>query len=712
MATVDYETFSLAGYLYSHEENKWKSLPGCSSQKRGIKATGVYPYVEHWSFRPLMLHFDFHDGRSAQWEWGYGPEVMASLFDYVRAGGVIEGHNVEFERTVWNWYCVPVLGWPTLPIRQTRCSAAKSRVWGLPSALEDIALILRTPTQKDADGDRLMGIFSKPRNPTKKDRRAIMLPSDAPAEYERYKSYNRTDVQTEFEVSQCIPDLTPEELENWFLDQEINERGVAVDRKSIADGIAIFEQAQEKYGVEFSALTGGIQPTELAQLKGWLSAQGLHLPNMQEATLDEALIAMEGQIMTPAKRALQIRALVGSASVKKLYALDAYSCRDGRVRGLYVFHSTHHGRTGGYGPQPSNLYSGEWHEPHEVEAALAVLSSRSLATVEAAYPKLGPLDVINNCMRSMFVSAPGHDLISSDYSAIEAAVLAVLAGEQWRIDVMHGHGKIYEASGARMTGNPIEFYLDYKKTTGKHHPDRQRFKVAELASGYAGWIGAWKRFGAEEYYADDQEIKQAILAWRDASPNVVEFWGGQSRDKFRYTCRKELYGLEGAAIRAVEEPGFCFRVGLIAFQMDPAADVLYMQLPSGRRITYHEPRLTAATRPYSESWELALSYMGWDGTIGAGVWGRWDLYGGNLTQNAVGGTARDIQMHGMQNVTKLGYPIVLHTYDETTSEVREGFGSIAEFEAGLNDLPTWAKGWPIFARGGWRQKRNGKWEVS
>lgn len=728
VARCDFETFSAAGYVYDLDAEKWRSPPGCGPQKRGIGATGVYPYVEHWSYRPLMIDFELPDGRGGQWEWGEPFDVLAPLFDWVRAGGLVEGHNVEFERVNWNHYCVPVLGWPHLSIRQTRCSAAKSRAWGLANALEDTAAILQTPTQKDKDGDRLMKIFSNPHNPTKKDRSLVTLPSAKPIEWLRYKSYNHTDVVTQREVSTRVPDLTPTEQENWYLDQEINERGVAVDSKAIADCIAIFEQCAAKYGAEFTELTGGIKHSELQQFRGWLGASGVHLPNMQEETLEIALASLTHvdalDPLYPAKRALEIRALVGSASVKKLYALDIYKCHDARVRGLYMFHSTHHGRTGGYGPQPSNLYSGEWHEPHEVEAALAVLASRDLATVEAAYPNIGPLDVINNCLRSLFIAAPDHVLVSSDYSAIEDVVLAALAGEEWVLDVHRTHGMIYEAQIAMMTGIPFEEFVKHRTDTGgiatyddagrlvgikggKHHPLRKQGKLAKLSGGYASWVVGWKKFGADEYYDNDAEIKRAILKYRDSVPNTVEFWGGQTRDKFRSTCRQELYGLEGAAIRAVLEPGQCFRVGLIAFQV--VNDVLYMQLPSGRLIAYQEPRLTPATRKYAEDWELALSYMGWENN--PGVWCRMDLYGGVLTQNAVGGTARDIMMHGMQNVTRLGYPIVLHTYDEAVSEVPIGFGSLAEFEAGLNDMPEWARGWPIFARGGFVQKHYGKWET-
>jgi DNA polymerase len=676
----------------------------------------MVPYIEHYSFRILMLAYNLTprlgSATVAQWVVGEPLDVLRPLFDHIRSGGLIESHNAAFERNCWNIYGVPVLGFPPLSVEQQRCSAAKSRAAGYPGKLEEVTKVLKTPIQKDADGTRLMKIFSMPRNPTIKDPRTHVMPREAPDEWTKYKAYNVTDILSEHEVSERVPDLSPQEQKYWFLDQHINDRGMAVDRKGVDDCIAIVEQAYAKYGDEFRTLTGGIEPTELQQLKGWLAARGVHMADMTEKTIDAMVEKLADGGPWEALRALVIRQMLGSASVKKLYALRAQTARDGRVHGMYMFHATHHGRTGGYGPQPANLYKGEWHTPEEVNAALAVIATRSLAAVELAYPKIGALEVVNNCLRSLFIAAPGHELISSDYSAIEGVVLAALAGEQWIIDVFNTHGMLYEAQISRMTGVPFEDFVKHKKETGKHHPLRQQGKLAVLSGGYASWINGWKKFGADEYYEDDYAIKRAILAYRDTVPNIVALWGGQTRDKFRDSCRQERYGLEGAAINAVEYPGNCYRVGLIAFQMDAAADVLHMQLPSGRTIQYHAPRLTPATRDYAETWELALSYEVWNTNPDRGVaaWVRVDLYGGVLTQNATGGTARDIQMHGMQNVTDRGYPIVMTTYDETVSEVPIGYGSIEDFEAGLNDLPAYAKGWPIFAKGGWCGPRYGKWD--
>ena len=717
---ADFESVSYAGFLWDVSAGRWESLPGFSSQKRGLGAVGTRVYVEHETFYPQLLAYDlmpqYGGAMAGQWEYGQSFDVLADLFEHIERGGLVESHNAEFEREIWNYFCVPKWHWPRLKIEQQRCSAVKSRAAGYPGKLADVTRVLNTPIQKDKDGDRLMKLFSIPRQPTKKDPRVITLPHEAPEEWQRYKNYNLTDIRSEHQVSERVPDLPPDEQRRWFLDQHINDRGMAVDSAGIENCIAIVEQAYAKYGAEFRALTGGIEPTELEQLQGWCGAHGVSLYDMTEKTIEAMVERLRGDTLkseaeTQVLRALEIRQMLASASVKKLYALRAQTASDGRVHGMYMMFATHHGRTGGYGPQPANLYKGEWHTPEEVDAALAVIATRSLAAVEAAYPGLGALDVVNNCLRSLFVAGPGMQLVSSDYAAIEGVVLAALAGEQWILDVFNTHGMYYEAQIARMVGMPLQEMIDHKARTGKHHPLRQQGKLAVLSGGYASWINGWKKFGADKYYNSDAEIKAAILSYRDSVPNIVEFWGGQTRNKFQWNERQELYGLEGAAIMAVQNPGQCYRVGLIQLQMG-SDDTLYMVLPSGRFIQYHTPRLAPATRPYASPWELALSYWGWNTNPDKGPpdWIQQDLYGGVLTQNATGGTARDIMMHGMENIDRLGYPIVMHTYDEAVGEVPVGQGSVGEFEAGLNDLPDYAKGWPIRAAGGWAGPRYGKWD--
>jgi DNA polymerase len=284
--------------------------------------------------------------------------------------------------------------------------------------------------------------------------------------------------------------------------------------------------------------------------------------------------------------------------------------------------------------------------------------------------------------------------------------------------VFNTHGKIYEQSASKISGVPFhEFMFSAGYTadellhpdwytrkpshpTDKHHPLRKTIgKVAELASGYGGWIGAWKNFGADKFLTE-KEIKDSILAWRKASPMIVEFWGGQFRGNWEYK-RPERYGLEGMAINAIEHPGIEFGYRDVTYYRD--GDALYCRLPSGRLLTYNSPRL----RP-SERGGLAISYSRWNTNKSNGAVNQWitvDTYGGRLCENVVQAVARDIQRHSILGLEAAGYPVVLHVYDEDISEVPEGYGSIDEFESIMSTMPDWAAGWPIRANGGFRAKR-------
>jgi DNA polymerase len=335
----------------------------------------------------------------------------------------------------------------------------------------------------------------------------------------------------------------------------------------------------------------------------------------------------------------------------------------------------------------------EW-SPAAVEDALLTLRGGSRALTEMYFDDAMP--VISGCLRGMFVAAPGHDLISSDYSAIEAVVLAELAGETWRQEVFRTHGKIYEASAAKVGGVSLEEILAHKKETGSHHPLRKKGKVLELALGYGGWVGALVAFGADEFMAE-QEMREAAATWRQESPAIVEFWGGQSKN-----WRPYLYGIEGAAICAVLDPGQQCDCRGIVFEM--IGDCLYCFGPSERPLTYHRPRLRPSERRQGE-W--TLSYEGWNTNPKNGPpgWIRMDTYGPKLVENIVQKTANDIQRHGKLRQEAAGYRIVLHTYDENTAEVPEGWGSVEEFEDLMNQMPPWAANWPVKAAGGWRGKR-------
>jgi len=772
---IDFETYSEAGHVFDVDGQKWIGPPGSRKGQKGLGVVGVAVYATHPTTEILSLSYNLKNGQGPRrWVPGVGCEMPADLVAYVMDGGIVEAWNSAFEWWLWNYVCVPRHGFPPLKIEQTRCAMGKARASGYPGSLEKAGAVMRLTTPKDPAGSALLTKLSVPRNPTKKDARLRILPADAPDDFAALYRYNDRDILAEAEASAKCPDLTGEELDFWIVDQRINRRGVAVDRADLEACARIVEICLKRYDAELLQLTGGAveRASQLERLKGWLAGQGVFVGS-GPGTMDEdgitALLTRLGDdvqdgVRDPlethaAYRALEIRQMVGSASVKKVFAMRNQVSPWGRLHDLFNYHGARTGRPTGEGPQPTNLpkagpdvlkcicgrHTGahltacawcglpfppgkkkaEW-GPDAMEDVLHVLKTGDLSLVERAYSDA--MLCVSGCLRGLFVAAEGHDFIASDFSSIEGVVTACLSGEDWRVDMFATHGKAYELSVAKITGLPFaeimahagyddverpEWWKHRADKTKPHHPLRQTLgKVAELASGFRGWINAWKRFGADAFMNDD-EIKKAILAWRDASPAIVELWGGQER-RNGWDKRPELFGLEGMAISAVLSPGEWFHV----MRRDGThsgvsyichGDALYCWLPSGRALTYHAPRLAANPRGYGG--QYALSFEGYNtnpmqGPVG---WVRIDTYSGKLCENVVQAVARDIQRHAMVNLERAGYPVVLHVYDEDVVEVPQGFGSIEEVERIMGTMPAWAtykgKPWPIRAAGGWRGRR-------
>lgn len=439
------------------------------------------------------------------------------------------------------------------------------------------------------------------------------------------------------------------------------------------------------------------------------------------------------------RRVLELRQLTASASVKKLFAMDHQASRDDRLRNLIVHHGTHPGRPTGSGPQPLNLPKAGpklvWCEqcrrpsalrplcpwcgalgrpdrraawtPDMIDHVLEIMAFRDLGMVERFFGDA--LLAISGCVRGLFVAGPGCDLIASDYSSLQAVVLACLAGEQWRIDAFRNGEPIYLLGASKITGTPVAEYLRYHAEHGDHHPDRQKIgKVSELACGFGGWINSYRAFGSEE---PDDVIRAQILAWRAASPMIVEFWGGQHRGPPWRRERAELFGMEGTFIAALQQPGVTIDFRGMPFLYDPAADKLTIGLLSGLRcLTYHRPRLAQSNRQLGNMTvtdELSISYEGYNSNPkrGAPGWQRMDAYGGSLTENVVMAHEVEIQRYGIIALRALGYRMVLGVYDEDIFEVPEGWGSVEEVERVMGTMPPWAADWPVRAEGGWRGKR-------
>lgn len=721
----DFETYSEAGYEFipgigRSKLGQWKKIEGVSSTASNpLMAVGTPAYAEHPSTELLSLAYNLKDGLGPRL-WVPGMPPPYELFDYLAGGGLLEAHNSGFEYLIWNYHCVRVLGWPPLSHLQLRCSMAKARHYSLMGGLEDLGRILEIPTQKQAaEGKRLLKKFAGPRNPTKDDGRLRVRAEEEPEEAAALYDYNVHDTYAESGVSAGVPDMPEDELQLWLLDQKINFTGVHIDIPSAESCKSIIKQALVKGNAEVLSLTGGAVKTvgQHGEIRAKLAEWGVDLANMKKETV--AKHWKHWDVLHPtappeAKRLMQLRALLGSASVKKVFALTVKTNRDSRYRELFAFYGAHPGRWSGRGVQPQNLPNSgpkvrhcsdascgrhydksrdvcpwcgagemfsevvDWNVA-AVDDALAVMNHNSdLSYLEHIFGDAVP--VIAGCLRGLFVSAPGHDLLCSDYSAIEAVVLACIAGEQWRVNVFNDHGKIYEASAAQASGLPLEVILQHKKDTGDHHPLRKLGKVRELAGGYQGGPGAWKNFGADMFMSEP-EIIEDVKKWRKGSPNIVDFW----------------YDLQRAAHNAVKYPGRYFSVQGLTYCVKD--DVLYLRLLSGRFLKYHKPSLVPDDRRRGSK----LCY--WGRNSETNKWTMLDTYGGKLCENIVQATARDIMAHAMINLDRAGYNIVLHVHDEIICEVPEGSGSITELERIMATLPEWCSAWPIRAAGGWRGKR-------
>jgi len=736
----DYETYSEAGFVWDPATRRWGPLAGAS--KTGLPAVGMAVYLAHPTAEVLTLAYDLQDGNGGRlWTPTMGVDPI-DLFDYLKDGRELAAWNAGFEFLVWHLICRPRFGWPDLPLHQLVCSMAKARAYGLPGKLEKAAEVVGVRLKAKQLGDRVIKRYSMPRNPTAKDPRLRIRPEeDGVAAVELYH-YNLEDVAAETSVADHTPDLDPLQRQVWLLDQQINNRGIPIDMVAVKKAQAIVEHMERIHNAELQSLTNGqvTSYTEVTALQQYLYEYwGLYSSTLDEDAVEE-LLKLHPNMPDVPRRILQIRQAMSSAGVKKVFAMERMANDDHRIRHLYQYHSAHTGRWAAGGLQPHNLKSSgptlaycnqcqhyfaqhtfdscRWCHGTDIAVGVEWDAKVMLRCMQAwADPSVTPdmvyrmygadtLGVLAASVRGMIKAPEGREFVCSDYSAIEAVGLAMLSGEQWRIDVFRTHGKIYEMCASKITGTPFEEYEAYKKKHGRHHPHRKPYgKVPELASGYAGWIGAWKNFGAGEFMSDD-EIKRNILRWREESPAVVELWGGQWRKHPQaWEFTPELYGLEGMAISAVLNRGYWYTYRDIGFLC--VDEALFMRLPSGRCITYHRPKLNESVDRYSKMPIWVLSYEGWNTNPNNGPmgWIRMETRGGPLTNNAVQGACCDVFQNGMLNVERAAYPVVMHTHDELISEVPVGFGDVTDFERAMMDLPAWCKHWPVKAAGGWRGNR-------
>lgn len=732
MPSMDFETYSEAGF---YVDSAGKVRGAGSGGKGGLPVVGTPVYATHPSTRVLCLYYDLKDGRGRR-QWLPGQPSPDDLLRHIADGGHIEAFNVTFEYWVWNAVCCRMFGWPPLPIEQCHCVMAQSRRHSLPGALGRVASVLGT-VDKDKAGSQLLQKLSRPHSPTKKRPDYRWTPLTAPEDFANLYAYCDRDVESEDHVAARIPDLTDYERRTWLTDQRINARGVQVDTEALDAALDVLEQATRRYTLELVQITQGAVGTvsEVAKLLQWCNERGAALPDVQADTIKGALARTD---LTPeVRRALEIRRSLGSANIKKLKSLKLQVSPDGRLRDQYMYCGADRtGRWSAGGVQLQNLTSkgpkssscpdcgGIFGAHHTIcpRCPIGNVEERPEWTVEAVEYALGdiktrdldrvihmwgePVDVLCGCLRGLFTAPPGRDLICCDFSAIEAVAAACLSRCQWRIDVFSTHGKIYEMSASKISGVPFDEMMQYKQEHGMDHPLRKKLgKVAELASGYGGWVNAWLAFGADAFMSE-HEIKEGILGWRDSSPEIVEMWGGQ----FRQTGPRlsdghpELYGLEGAVVAAILNPKRCFSYIDITYAV--VDDTLYCRLPSGRFLHYHRPALIEQPGKWGRPNSYRITFEGYNSNAQKGPvgWCVMDTFGGRLFENVVQAVSADIQAEALCRLEENGYPVVMHTHDEATVEMPVGFGSLGEMRDIMTVRPSWASWWPL--RGaGWRHKR-------
>lgn len=621
--------------------------------------SGVYPYTEAPDFEILLFAYAWDDGPVEVIDLTEVEDLPEDVMNALTDPSVIKtAFNANFERTCiakhFDIECDPA---------QWQCTAVHAAYLGLPGNLDGVAKCLKLEAQKDTKGKNLIRYFSVPCKPTKANGgRTRNLPHHDPEKWQQFIEYNRQDVEVERAIRKKLERYPVPEFEHrlWCLDQKIVDRGVMLDAELVEQAIKGDTAFHKQREDEAKALTGLENPNSVAQLKKWLEDE--HNVNVTSLSKDNVAALIEQTENEDVKRVLRLRQEMSKTSVKKYQAMQRVRCRDGRARGLIQFYGAN--RTGRWAGRLVQVQNLPRNYLPDLALARELVRSGDHETLEMLYDNIP--DVLSQLIRTAFIPSPGHRLIVSDFSAIEARVIAWLAGEKWRLDVFNSHGKIYEASASQMFGVPIE-----QITKGSDL--RQRGKVAELALGYQGGVGALKQMGALDMGLTEEELPELVQTWRGANPNIVQFW----------------YDVERAALTAVREKRKVPLRHGIAFLHE--AGMMRIKLPSGRHLTYVRPKIGK-----NKFGKDAISY---EGVGDQGKWMRLDTYGGKLVENIVQAVARDCLAVAMMRVADAGYPIVMHVHDELVVDAPHGFGSLTEVEAIMSRPIEWAPDLPLKAEG-------------
>lgn len=636
---------------------KYLSIDLETRSSADLSKCGVYRYCASPDFKVLLFGYSIDGGEVRVVDVENGdivpPEVLAALED---KNVIKSAYNASFERVCLSRF----LGYPVgtyIPAESWHCTMVWAATLGLPLSLESVGITLGLEKQKLTEGKDLIRYFCMPCRPTKANGgRTWSLPEHDPEKWNRFKAYNKRDVETEMQIQERLINYpVPEFLwKEYCLDQSINDRGIRVDMPFVEQAVRMDGLSKEKLTTLIQEITELDNPNSVQQMKEWLSDNGLETDTLGKKAVAEMLKTAPPLLSD----VLSLRQQLAKSSVKKYTAMQTAVCPDGRARGMFMFYgASRTGREAGRIIQLQNLPQN--HIP-DLEHARTLVRSGNYDAVEMLYEDVP--DTLSQLIRTAFIPKDGMKYIVADFSAIEARVLSWLAGERWRMDVFAQGGDIYCATAGRM------FHCNVVKH-GENGELRQKGKQCELSCGYGGSVGALKAMGAVEAGMREDELKPLVDAWREANPAIVRLWWDIDRAAKR--CIRER---THTAVRGI---GFTYKSGM-----------MFISLPSGRRLAYAKPRI-GENRFGGES----VTYMG----VGATKkWERLETFGGKLTENIVQAVSRDILFYAMN--TLQNFRLVAHVHDEVILETEPDVPveTICEL---MGKTPPWAEGLILRADG-------------
>lgn len=617
---------------------------------------GVYKYTESFKFEIILFAYAFDSEEVKVIDILSGEKIPNEVIMAIESEKIIKtAFNAQFERV-----CLSRHLNLKLSANSWQCTAVQSAMLGLPLSLEGVGMVLNLEEKKMKEGKELIRYFSIPAKPSKSNgERSRNLPIHAPEKWEKFKQYCKRDVEVERSIREKLKKypIPIIEQELYVLDQKINDRGILVDLKLVRNAIECDISYKDIAIREAKRISGLENPNSVAQIKEWLSDQGHEVESLSKKAVQEMIQETEGSV----ERFLELRTKLSKTSIKKYEAIERSVCKDKRVRGLLQFYGAN--RTGRWAGRLVQVQNLPQNHLKDLELARKLLKEKRFDDLDILFDSVPNL--LSELIRTAFIPKSDSSFLVADFSAIEARVIAWLAGETWRMNVFSSHGKIYEASASQMFKVPIE-----KVTKGSNL--RQKGKISELALGYGGSVGALKSMGALEMGLKEEELQPLVNTWRNANPNITKLW----------------WEIDRAAIQVVKEKGMQ-QVGRIKIQCK--SGILFITLPSGRNLCYVKPRL--------EENKFGREGITYEGVAESKRWGRIETYGPKLVENIVQGIARDLLAEALKNVDRAGYEIVMHVHDEI---VVEAVGS----EENLNEVcrlmavaPKWANGLPLRADG-------------